>query len=542
MNATDDSDDRTAQQLSVYLLKPDVISFEDALKAPDDLAAVPLRDATLDGSLFVDAPPPVPPSWVGLLLEGVTEPLDHLRNQHASAVLLLRVQGRIFAFTFGFGRHLLRRGAIERDFGLRVALNVVDPDKLRSLDSRAFEAVVLATRRQASRGTPAEGLGLDISRELLRAVTGVPLDATSGTRVTGSDSLGMTTKVTFAELPSRAATFLRLRSEERYKARFGYVDRIQQVRDPGLVDELDEYLVSVLGSEPPEGPYLAEPDIVDFRNVSGFRFTGEDRDNLHLELRLDDYLAIAPQPITPPVLKRQEVRLIAADSGVAIDTWPVYDTLVFETERNGTAYVLSEGDWFMVGQQFAQQLDERMQSIRVAALGYPDALPGEWEPAYTARITDGRADRVSLDTDLYRRDQEYGIEICDIFTSDLQLIHLKRHVDAGAMSYLFGQGLVSAELFRSEPEFRRQARSYLAAKNQRLADLVPEGKPERDAFEVVYAILLDDPTRVPRRLPFFARVHLSRIVELLEGRLDFKVAVTGIRQPPQPRARQPRAT
>lgn len=70
---------------------------------------------------------------VYLLREHVKEPADAL-----NVVLLVKASKRLFALTFGSGRHLLEYGAYERNFGLRVALNLVDPDQIRSAQSRTF--------------------------------------------------------------------------------------------------------------------------------------------------------------------------------------------------------------------------------------------------------------------------------------------------------------------------------------------------------------------------------------------------------------------
>lgn len=132
------------------------------------------------------------------------------------------------------------------------------------------------------------------------------------------------------------------------------------------------------------------------------------------------------------------------------------------------------------------------------------------------------------------------VEVCDIFTAQRQLVHVKRGLDAHDLSHLFMQGLNSAGLFRNMPYFREQTRAKLADLRPALVDLVPEDKPQRDSFEVVYAIITPETERVPTRLPFFSRLSLVRCAEQLDD-IDFRVSVRGVAVPNIVTPRRPRA-
>ena len=89
------------------------------------------------------------------------------------------------ASPFGQGRHQLHHEAFELDFGLKVTLNSVDADKLRSLDVRTIEEVTVHTRRQVSRSSSLDAFNVDIQRDLLGSVTGEPSDTSLAKRLTG---------------------------------------------------------------------------------------------------------------------------------------------------------------------------------------------------------------------------------------------------------------------------------------------------------------------------------------------------------------------
>lgn len=519
---------------TAYLLKAGIKEFSDAL-SPDagDLEAHDLPGGLgMEARLYVQSIPSRAPGWVPFLEEGFEIALPDLRTRQASAVLLVRVTGRLVAFAFGLGRHLLDRRALVRDFGLRAALNVIDADEIRSFDARAYQDVVLLTRRQASRGTSVEGLGIESRRDLIRSVTGAPLDDAFGSRVTGSDSLGLTATMSLSDLATKARQMIALYAADAYLDRFGWIDRLQPISDDVRIADLDAALIAALNSpEPTRLAYLAEPEIVDFTRLGGYRYTGQRRDEVQNGLDLQAYLDVLDSEVTLEAIRRQHIELIGLDTGQRVDQWTVYDALVFELPQDGSLYVLSEGTWHLVAGDYLQQIDDRIRDIAISTLDLPDADPGEWERAYCLRAAAGRDDRVALDRQLARFPTERGrVEACDLFTASHEFVHLKRGMTASAMSHLFLQGVVSAELFRESPAFRQQVAGHLRPTHPAIADLIPAGKPDRDVFEVVYAVMTDEPDRIPSRLPFFSRLTLARAADILEA-LDYRVSVRAVPRP-----------
>lgn len=329
---------------TIYLLRAEVQEFAEALIADaGTLQEYQLRDELdLDGRLYVRPLASRPPEWLRFLEASIGQRIRGVGSRQAAALLLFRSGERIVGVTFGLGRHLLAMNRCVPDFGLRVALNVVDPDKIRSVDGRAIEDIILLTRRQGSRGVAVEGLGLQTSRELLRAITGTPVDTELGTRVSGTASLSIAKSVGVREMADRAPMLIDLYSSERYRERFGYVDRIRPIDDADRIAELDATLIRALGSGDYGGAYLAEPEIVDFQRVAHYRFTGEGREVQHSVLVLADYLALHGVPADAQQLRRHRVQLIGGDTDSAVQQWFVYDTLVFEVIRGAEQYVLSE--------------------------------------------------------------------------------------------------------------------------------------------------------------------------------------------------------
>ena len=145
------------RNLTFLLLRRSFTTPEEALKNPGDLIECELDPALgFVGGLYLQRAHEREPRWFDFLREGVAGPLPVLTSGVPSGVLFLRASSRLFALTFGQGRHLLKPDSFELDFGLKVTLNTADPAKLRSLDLRTFEELTVHTRRQVSPGSPLE--------------------------------------------------------------------------------------------------------------------------------------------------------------------------------------------------------------------------------------------------------------------------------------------------------------------------------------------------------------------------------------------------
>ena len=104
------------------------------------------------------------------------------------------------------------------------------------------------------------------------------------------------------------------------------------------------------------------------------------------------------------------------------------------------------------------------------------------------------------------------IEFCDLLSRDKKIIHVKRYGNSSVLSHLFAQGVVSGELFISDPEFRAKLNDKLPP-DLRLPD--PQSRPAADQYEVVYGIV--SKSQRPIELPFFSKVSLINARRRLIG-------------------------
>jgi uncharacterized protein (TIGR04141 family) len=100
-------------------------------------------------------------------------------------------------------------------------------------------------------------------------------------------------------------------------------------------------------------------------------------------------------------------------------------------------------------------------------------------------------------------------------------VHVKRLDRSSTLSHLFNQGLVSAELLRDEPGFRK---AFLK-KIPTFQWGPPTEQIEAKDFEVCFAIVCRP--RQPLELPFFSKLTLRTAMQNLD-RLEFRGSVFGI--------------
>ena len=258
--------------LVIFLVKSGIKEadvLDDEALANYDQLDVRLGDKSV-GTLYAKQTPITPPTWLKFFA-GAVPKNPGLRRSSVSAVYLTRVAGRLFALAFGQGRHLLKVGSYEERFGLRVTLNSVDPDFLRAVDVSTLDANPFHGTRQTSREASLGEFGINLDQDILRAVTGRPVDEKLGRRMAGVDSLSVRVRVDLATLPTLLKRYLQRSEDEAYRERFRWVDHVAEVRDKSLEERLFRELVQIIDRNK-GGVWGAIPERIDWTTFDVFRF------------------------------------------------------------------------------------------------------------------------------------------------------------------------------------------------------------------------------------------------------------------------------
>lgn len=489
--------------------------------------------------LFVASPDIRKPVWVEFLESGFGTLEQIPESVNNSAVLIVAVkrgkQDRHFAFTFGFGRFLLRPGSYDRNYGMRVALNAVypkwdhredmDPNRLRSVDSKTVAANTLRTRRQADRRATFESFDVDIQRDLLAGLTGIPFkESLWGRRITGADALYLGVPTEFGEIGDLCDQIERF--SKKIPPEFSWVDKIYAVRDSAVIDKLQNRIVEMIRNDDVQSLELAAPELIEWGAIAEFAFSFNSKTRFE-EPSLADYInelesndkldALVPKHLT------SSHRMIAFDqAGTEIHHWTIFKCLSGELKFEKKTYLLSEGDFFEVSQGYLDDLNADIGHLKEFKGSLPSYLPREEEGHFNERAAAASGECLLLDRKTVRLSSHTSpVEICDILTRDRALLHVKRKLNSSSLSHLFAQGLVSADLLLMSDEFRRKVRRVVVtAENAckragRFSRMFPANSGITPSeFTVVYAIMAKWGNRsLAEALPFFSKVNLRRCTQ-----------------------------
>ncbi len=258
-----------AYPFSISLLKSGYVAT-NSLKEDHRLEAAAATDLPENAALYILDDDPKPPWWKSYF--GVQE---DLRQEHKGALVFLPVAERCFALSFGQVFHHLNDTAYEYDFGLRVTLNSLDPNELKSADM-VEPGVARRKRTQVPVSTELTYLDFDGNSEIIKSLTGKIKKEYEELfkNATGSVALKVNLKLKPNELAGTCETLLTLYGKEDYKAAFPNIQNMAPVKDPIKIASLDEILLQSLRQR--DGRVtLMIPDIVDYRDNTCCVFNGD---------------------------------------------------------------------------------------------------------------------------------------------------------------------------------------------------------------------------------------------------------------------------
>lgn len=519
------------RSLRIRLLRPGR-SIEGAFNekfAPGEDRALHTRDwsETPAARLFIGQIYSNPPAWRVFLAEGATDVPDDVFTGGAGAVLFLPVDGRIMAICFGHVHLALNDDAFERQFGLKVTLNSVPRTGLRTLDLATPDAVTFQKRVQASRDSDLDQFGVDVLRDLARVAGGTPADNNFARFVAGKDTLSLTVEVDAKNLHAKCVQVLAAFNATTYQSEFSWVDNMRPVAEKDLIEALDTEIAAAitdLRNGNASDLHLAPPELVDYTegnqlHYNGFGSHGTD----FFSLSIDDYISELNRcEFEGEISDIKEKHLVKAkkDGDEEFnEKWRVYDCFVFETslteDDRETHYVLFGGDWYQVKKEFKEQVDTFFSSIPRANIIGSTSCRNEEE--LIDDIDTSRTDLLKLDKQKINPGgvKYANLEPCDFLSDKGDFIHLKDGHSSGSISHLWLQGVVGAEAFISDKEFRKKLRRKVKNLGGGFESLLPKSTevPTRENYRVVFGIM-----RKPYRdgslgIPFFSKVSLQAACE-----------------------------
>jgi uncharacterized protein (TIGR04141 family) len=499
-----------SNKLTIYLIKQDFSDSTDIVESRQ--APVVLED--LGAFIFEDSHSNRP-DWIANFFGSALDN-QSIFTASAKGALVVPINTsdgiRHFVIAFGVGRHLLKDGVVEERFGLKVVLNSVDINSFRSIDKTTLGSIPKHSREQMSKDvTPAE-FGIDIEQDLISAVTGKSSDQKLGKTVTGKDALYVSVKVDMHNVKEFLRhCYTRYKSND-YKQNFDWIDQIAEVRDKVIQDQLNAELVSKVANNNLEKIWMAVPEVVDWSDIRGFRYMRRVRGELHDDLDVPTFLSELGRAPELVELKNASVYAISASTEDTLHRWSVHQCIYAECRINNKLYILNNGKWYEIADGFCAEVERDFIGLTRSALVFPDCNFNT-EAEYNEHASSELDGACCMDRQLI----SYGgghssIEFCDIYTSGKKLIHVKKYGGSNILSHLFSQGVVSGELFVSEPAFRAKLNEKLPD-SHKLADV--QARPVAPEYEVIYAVISHSENELD--MPFFSKVSLRNARRRLSG-------------------------
>ncbi|WP_455171631.1 DUF6119 family protein [Azospirillum largimobile] len=522
--------------LTIFLLKDGITDLAQCAKSVSPIKVS--SSISYKALLFVEKKSVQETKWQNLVQLFTDNPLS-LISAHSSALLLVETQKAKYALTFGLGRNLLNDRFIQRGFGLKTVLNIVHPESIRHLDAHTFDTMTKHTVAQINRGSSVDSFGIDVQRDILRAAAGMPTDDKKwGKRVVGKDPIVINAYVKPDTLPTLLDELHEEYLKDTYKQKgFEFVDHIAEEKDTAVIDALDQLMIDALNKRAPDGIYLAPSGVISWENVSGFSFSSmRKKTDIYDELEVEDlYRFLDDHNITISDFNKLSVRTHSVSDDTILDSWSIYRCICFEASYNSKEYVFAFGTWFVVSGDFANSINRELQRIGLhTEYTFPQSTSRQSEGAYNEHVAKASGGSIAL---VDKKNISYGgghsrIEVCDLFTENCHLVHVKRKTESSTLSHLFLQGLVSSQILAGDQDFRTEFLKVLPSKHRSLTQWSPFLP---SSFTVVFAIISGTTKSIYDALPFFSRVSLVNQTRIIKG-YGYKVELCKISLAGTPRS------
>jgi len=479
-----------------------------------------------------------PPSWFDYI-SSVQDDLPELHNQGSAAIIFLKVEDRYLLVCFGPAQFILNLDKCERNFGLKVTLNSVSRVDIRSLDSATPDAVTIQKRYQASKNSDLGIFDIDYDRDLLTFLAGTPTDQKFAKFLAGKDSLRITCNMEAKNITKKCKKIFDLYNAKYYLKDFEWFDHMLPVKEKDIIEELDNLLYEEINNliEGKESSlHIAPPEIVDYSDGMALHYNGfGSHGKTFYDFSIDDYIKelieCSFDSTFVDIKQKHWISYAKEGEDKFYNKWKLYKSFVYETEYDGSYYVIFAGGWYKFGKEYAQSINDFYNSIQ--KLDIIQKTDKRNEEELIEYLESQQINWIKLDqTKINPKNTRYAfIEPCDFYTKNKQFIHIKDGHSSAPISHLWMQGIVSAESFSQDSSFRSQVYNKIKKLKPGFEQYIDDGRrrPETNNYTIVYAIMLKPRKDRTIDLPFFSKVSLKSAVQKL-NLMRYNVCINLIRK------------
>jgi uncharacterized protein (TIGR04141 family) len=496
--------------LSIYMLKQDRVStFEKELHVTPQ-TALPLA-APLDGYVLPLPVKPITPQWVGVLNAALQNPNAlSLMGASPGALMVVRRAPETFVLTFGPAWMKLDDDWKEREFGRRVALNSIRPNKLVEIEIEQVFAKWHIARERAPRASAVDEFGVEFDRDLVASVGGLPAYKIFGTKLRGGTSLRVDVEFsTLGDVLDRSSQLFKSTAYRRY---WPEIDNLSVVVDEVLIDKLEARFDAELKDGSAEKKlvmfaptYLREQ--VD--SIDSFAFGRMTKAPATIPyLFVQSWLSyLEREKLDKSVSQAQATAVhLLDDNKESFGRYSVFQCFGYELPSSGKHYVLSSGVWWEVSQDFLARVNREVVGLNAPSIVLPAWRPAETEGEYNARCAQAAGFTFYDAKKLWYGGGQSQLEFCDVLHLKSKTLYFaKIPTKSSGMSHLVEQVRRTTDLFFSpDDEYRKELKRLTEVQHKGLPVDWLETRPRQGDWNICLVSL----GKTAMQLPFFARCGL----------------------------------
>jgi len=546
-----DTAERELAQISIYLAKSET-SFEDAIdwkkvtkkakftQADFDVSGTPCRFV-----YFESEAPKANPPWLDFVNQQLKTPVVFAgMSRNANAILGLTIDDRQLIAAFGrSAAALLQRKQLERDFGIRTAMNLCGNEGIRQTRTQSHSLTPTLIDRQVGQPTNSFVFGLSEAEDLKSMAAHLkdnPLITLQGRDHLTFKGLG-SEKLTWDRLVKHCEGFLAAYAKEDFAKLFPNYRNFKPAADEDI-ELLDAELLKVLQAGDIDQIMLWIPEFLATEEFS-FSYSDHEVTENHIYAHLDPVQLKTVLKLGQLTIKKLHDKRIWAYSHVdervlSNKWWSLYDCIIFEHKLGKQHYILTDGEWKVVAGDFyrsvvdfvAKEVHQEPAEALYVDIPIFDPKQGKNregvfnDEACKRRLESIKFDTAKLRIGSSRKDKEF----CDILdlTDDgvIRIINCKPYGGSSSISYLFAQTRFYCESFVRDQAFLSEIRNHIGASasptKQSYLEHIPEQMKDNSGrgYRVCLWILCDRKKKLPRasNLPFMAQYELKLLHDQLQ--------------------------
>ncbi|MCJ8324410.1 MAG: TIGR04141 family sporadically distributed protein [Rhizobiales bacterium] len=552
---------RELSNISFYLAKEN-LSFEDVIndgKLPEQGTYFQSREFDIDevNLRFFCQQKTVTQDDVPVWLDFINQKLDSdkinftSKNTRPSGLLLLQIENTVLAACFGTSsKSWLEMDNFYQDFGIITAMNMCGNENVRQTKSRTHALNTQHIDRQISKPSGAYELRMN-EAEILQYVS-ANLSGDNKVSLQGKNNLTIKIigeeKLSWDKLIAYGKKFIAGYASEIYKDLFPNYPNLKDVSKEKM-GELDEILVDAIRAQRFDKIHLAIPEFI-ADDEFGFTYSNhQTKENIlygHIDIEhLKEILNIDKLVISG--LKNRKIYAYSSveEKVLGYKFWKLYNCVVAEVQLGGDYFILSNGFWKKVDDDFAAKINDFIENILVEETIsdqykniyiYDQKWEQNREAIFNKRYCALNANAIKFDgaklkISLGNKNNEF----CDILEynqhqQEMNIIHVKRHGGSSSLNHLFSQARYYSEFFLNDDVFLEEIREHiLESKHPNKIGFLNYIKEDRSEvngrdYNLKLWILYNKSKGKPDKmgLPLMAKYELKLTYELLRNDRKYK--------------------